>query len=109
MLLLTASDTAHSTAAVLTETDTVLLLGVMLFGVARNRFVTGRILTLQAPARVEATQAWLLQFEQQMAAAATSNSTSNSSDSTASANATAAVRMLPSIFEFVFARIDEVS
>jgi hypothetical protein len=80
----------------------------LLFGVSHNRFVTGRILTLQAPARVEATQAWLLQFEQQMAAAAAS-SNSSSSSSTTSADATAAVRMLPSIFEFVFARIDEVS
>lgn len=77
-----------------------------------NRFVTGRILALQAPARVEATQAWLQQFEHQMAAAVSSTSngsTSNNHNSTSSADATAAVRMLPSIFEFVFARVDEVS
>jgi hypothetical protein len=78
----------------------------MLFGVSRHRFVAGRILTLQAPARVEATQAWLQQFELQMAAAA---ATSSSSSSSTSADTAAAVRMLPSIFEFVFARIDEVS
>ncbi|KAG5189617.1 T-complex protein 11-domain-containing protein [Tribonema minus] len=60
------------------------------------RFIGQRIMALQAPARVPATQAWLQRFNDDMAAAASSGDPG------------APVRLLPRIFEFVFARIDEV-
>ena len=63
------------------------------------RFVTGRVIALQAPARTAATQAWLGSFETAMLnAVALGNK-----------DPAAPAALLPSIFEFVFARIDEVS
>jgi hypothetical protein len=60
------------------------------------RFIGGRIVELQAPARVPPTQAWLQRYHADLAAAA------------GAGDPGATVRLLPRIFEFIFARIDEV-